>query len=137
MAGVSEYLLPLLSHLNDVLVEVVLAILSLLNILCRNGRVQTESIFLSLHDEVSLQVHELEETFVFLDFEDEHVCLCLSLAKLNRKFARVIPRLFPEVVQLHILVFKGCGQLVKLTFELLVLLAETIELLIVEPFLIL
>ena len=118
------------------LVEVVLAILSLLDILSRNGRVQTEGVFLSLHDEVSLQVHELEETFVFLNFEDEHIGLCLSLAKLNRKFARVIPRLFPEVVQLRVLVFKGVGQLVKLAFELLVLMAEAIELLSVEPFLI-
>ena len=136
LASVTEYLLPLLGHLDDMLVEVVLAILSLLDILSRNGRVQTEGVFLSLHDEVSLQVHELEETFVFLNFEDEHIGLCLSLAKLNRKFARVIPRLFPEVVQLRVLVFKGVGQLVKLAFELLVLMAEAIELLSVEPFLI-
>ena len=61
----------------------------------------------------------------------------MSLTKLNRKFARVVPRLLPEVVQLRILVFKGVGQLVKLTFKLLILLAEAIQLILIEPFLIL
>ena len=53
MADLSELLLPFLGHLSDLLVELVLAVLSLLDILRRDGRVQTEGVFLSLHDEVS------------------------------------------------------------------------------------
>ena len=76
------------------------------------------------------------KTFIFLDLEDEHIGLFLRLAKLNRKFTRVISCLLPEIIQFPLLVLESIGQVVKLALELMEFMPKALKLLIVEMFLI-
>ena len=68
----SEFVSPLFNHLGDMGFELSLTLLSILDILTRNGGIQCLSIRLSLQDQVSLLGHELMESFELLDLQDQH-----------------------------------------------------------------
>ena len=58
LANLLELLLPLFGDLRDLVLQHMLTILGLLDVLSGDCRIQTTCIFLSFHDQLSLQVHE-------------------------------------------------------------------------------
>ena len=116
-----ELFLPLSRDLVDFTLKLFLAHFGLLQVLRRNGGVETTGIFLGLQDHFALKVHELVETFELFDLKDEHVGLLLRLTELNRELPRIISCLNAQILQLALLLIEGKGELIEVVLELSVI----------------
>ena len=75
--------MPVLSDFTDVLFQLLLTLLSLLDILRRDGRVEVLCVFLGLQDQVSFEIHEPMEAFIFLDFKNKDIGFLLGRTELD------------------------------------------------------
>jgi hypothetical protein len=59
ISDLSQFVLPVLSHCGNFILEILLLVLCLLDVLACDSGVHACCILLGLEDEISLQVHEL------------------------------------------------------------------------------
>mmetsp|Transcript_24950 Transcript_24950/g.31111 ORF Transcript_24950/g.31111 Transcript_24950/m.31111 type:complete len:370 (-) Transcript_24950:873-1982(-) len=110
-AHLVQFLLPLGRDLCDLALKLALPAFSLLDVERRHGRVESLSVLLGLHNQVSLQVHEPVEALVLLDLQDEHISRLLCLTELNGKFAGVVASLDTELVKLALFLLERTSQI--------------------------
>ena len=132
ISDLSQFVLPVLSHGGNFILKILLLVLCLLDVLACDSRVHACCILLGLEDEVSLQVHELGQTLVFLELQNKDIRLTLSFSKFYRHFPCVIACLSPQLVKLVLLLVKRVSEAVQLLLKGAVIRAKSFKLLTVQ-----